>query len=511
MNATAWTRVSGEETVYALFSAQAKRRPDALALECAAQRWSYAEVLGMVERVAAGLRVLAVAPGDRVAVLSENRVEYTVLQLACARIGAIVACLNWRLALEELTHCVVLAGPKVLFCSASHWQAGAALASHADAVLPIEECFSTLANSDADAGPPNEDPERGLLLLNTSGTTGLPKAALISHRAEIARMLVLRADLELDSGDAYIAWSPMFHMGGTEHTLASLMFGAPVLIIDGFDVDAIVAAIAGRRIGWLLLVPATIEPVLERLQHEHTRPVGVKVVGCMADLVPPHLIEGITRQLGARFLNSFGSTETGLPPASGHLIGIGEVPLDLAKRASSMTEFRLVDNAGCDVADGEIGEGVMRGPTLFSGYWSAEEANREAFQDGWFRMGDLFRRTHAGGYEFVGRSKYLIKSGGENIYPAEIERVLLSDPRIADAAVVRKPDRKWGEIPVAFVARHSSDLTETDVRLLCRRHLAGYKQPREIYFVAAQDLPRSATGKIVREALETRLQGFGPH
>jgi fatty-acyl-CoA synthase len=233
---------------------------------------------------------------------------------------------------------------------------------------------------------------------------------------------------------------------------------------------------------------------------------GVKVVGCMADLVPPELIARITRRLGAPFLNSFGSTETGLPPATGHLIPVGDVPHDLAKRLSSLCEFRLVDAEGRDVPDGETGEGVVRGPTLFSGYWNAPEANARDFRGGWFHMGDLFRRTASGGYEFVGRSKYLIKSGGENVYPAEIERVLLADPRIADAAVVRKRDAKWGEIPVAFVAPAEAGLTEHDVEVLCRARLAGYKRPREVHFVAFADLPRSATGKIVREELERRLE-----
>lgn len=509
-------------TVYTLFAAQARLRPGALAIEYAGREWRYGALAGLVDRIAGGLRALGAATGDRIAVLSENRVEYTLLQLACARIGAIVACLNWRLAPEELAHCVQLAQPRLLFASERYADLAGSLAGSLAAgvgapsaapladPLQIADVLGLLAQRAPDTQPPCADPEQGLLLLNTSGTTGLPKAALISHRAEIARMRVLRMDLDVGPEDAYLAWSPMFHMGGTEHTLASLMIGAPVLITDGLDLDAIVDLVGRRRLGWLLLVPATIEPILERLQRTGTRALGVKVVGCMADLVPAELIARITRALAAPFLNSFGATETGLPPLTGHLIPVGEVPRELAKRPSSLCELRLVDADGRDVPDGETGEAIVRGPTLFSGYWNAPEANARDIRDGWFHMGDLFRRTPAG-YEFVGRSKYLIKSGGENIYPAEIERVLLDDPRIADAVVVRRPDPTWGEIPVAFVARNDDTLDEAEVEAICRRRLAGYKRPREVHFVAMAELPRSATGKILREELERRLAGLPPH
>jgi fatty-acyl-CoA synthase len=139
---------------------------------------------------------------------------------------------------------------------------------------------------------------------------------------------------------------------------------------------------------------------------------------------------------------------------------------------------------------------------LFSGYWAADEINREQFQDGWFCMGDLFTRDATGGIQFVGRAKYLIKSGGENIYPAEIERILLADARVEDAIVIRQPDPKWGEVPVALVARRDDSLTADDLATQCRAELAGYKQPKQILFVEMSDFARSETGKIIREDME---------
>lgn len=496
---------AGHSTVYTLFRASAHWNPQSLAIECGGRQWSYGVVLDTVDRLATGLRSLGFEIGDRVAVLSENRVEYTLLQLAAARLGVIVACLNWRLAEEELEHCIGLVEPRLIFVSARFEDMLTRVRHGAGTPLPIADCLGALADHAPDATSPAQDPELGFLLLNTSGTTGLPKAALISHRAEIARMCTLRMDLKIEPGDAYLAWSPMFHMGGSEHTLASLMFGASVIITDGLDIDAMVDAISRFRLGWLLLVPASVEPLLQRLKAAQPRVKGVRVVGCMADLVPAKVISEITRALNAPFLNSFGSTETGLPPATAHLIPVGEVPQDLAKRKSSLCEFRLVDGDGNDVADGEIGEGIVRGPTLFSGYWNAPNTNAEDFRDGWFHMGDLFRRTASGGFEFIGRSKYIIKSGGENIYPAEVERVLLGDSRIADAAVVRKPDSQWGEIVVAFIARNDDSLDATAIEQICRARIAGYKRPREVYFIPMDEMPRSATGKIVREVLERRL------
>jgi len=252
-------------------------------------------------------------------------------------------------------------------------------------------------------------------------------------------------------------------------------------------------------------VPATVDPLIEAVKRLGVIPKGIKVVGCMADLLPKATIVELTTVMHAPFFNTFGSTETGLPPASGHLIPPGIYPDNLSKRMSSMCSMRIVDENGIEVPAGVAGQALVKGPTLFSGYWGAFEVNKRDFDGGWFRMGDLFRRNEDGSVEFAGRAKYLIKSGGENIYPAEIERVLLSDPRIADAVVVRKPDPKWGEVPVAVLARATADLSQSDVEQLCRREMAGYKRPKEVRFVNFDELPRSSTGKIQREDVEKWL------
>jgi fatty-acyl-CoA synthase len=247
----------------------------------------------------------------------------------------------------------------------------------------------------------------------------------------------------------------------------------------------------------------------DELEQRGVRAKSVRVCGVMADLVAPADIARITRLLGAPYANTFGATETGCPPCSSSLIPIGVAPEKLSKQQSPFCEIRLVDPEDNDVPDGAPGELAMRGPTLFSGYWQADEANRHDFRGGWFHMGDVFVRNPDRSLDFVDRVKYLIKSGGENVYPAEIERVMLQDPRVAEACVVRAKDAKWGEVPVAFVARREESLDEAamteSLKARCRAQLAGFKQPKRIVFIATEEFPRSASGKVQRHELEKRL------
>jgi fatty-acyl-CoA synthase len=333
----------------------------------------------------------------------------------------------------------------------------------------------------------------------------LPKGALISHRAQIVRNLVVRAEFGVEPEDAFVAWSPLYHMGAADCALGALMVGGRVIVVDGFDREELIRILATRRLGWLLLMPGMVREFADALEARGGKVLGVKVCGVMADLVPPEQIARITALLRAPYANTFGSTETGCPPCSSSLLEVGVVPRSLSKRQSPFCEVRLVDADGRDAPDGCPGELWMRGPTLFSGYFGADEVNAAEFAQGWFHMGDVFVRNADGGLDFVDRVKYLIKSGGENIYPAEIERVLLAYPGVVEAAVVRRKDPKWGEVPVAFVARADDSVSEDRLLNHCRQNLAGYKQPKGLQFIDAGDFPRSASGKVQRHELEKRL------
>jgi len=492
-------------TVASLFAARARVHPTRAALEDAERILTYAAVDGRTGQLAAELASLGVAKGERVAILSENRIEYLEVFLAAAKLGAVVACQNCRLAPAELTHCLDLVSPSCILVSPRHEDKLARLGRKEATITLGSDYEARLARHPTAPPLATLDPEDPLLILYTSGTTGLPKGAVLSHRAETVRNLVIRAEFGIASEDAFAAWSPLYHMGAAEWSLGALLSGGTVVVVDGFDRVRLAEIVETRALGWLLLMPGMVGAFAEELRRRGSRPRGVKVCGVMADLVPPVEIAEITRLLGAPYANTFGATETGCPPCSSNVIPVGVAPTRLSKEQSPYCEVRLVDPEDHDVPDGSPGELCMRGPTLFSGYWRAPEANAHDFRGGWFHMGDVFVRNPDGTLDFVDRVKYLIKTGGENVYPAEIERVLLQDARVADAAVVRKRDAKWGEIPVAFVARRDESLTADELRARCRAALAGYKQPKEIRFIPFDAFPRSASGKVQRHELEKRL------
>jgi len=492
-------------TVGSLFRQQVLRKSDAIAIEQDGRSLTYAALNGRVNRLANFMVGRGIQAGDRVAMLSENRLEYVELQLAAAKIGAIVACQNWRLALPELNHCISLVEPTATFVSERYAPQMEQFKGVAGEPIVLGAQYEEILSKASDREPPEvAHPEDGLVILYTSGTTGLPKGAVISQRAMIARCCIGEMDGTHGLGGTFIAWAPMFHMVSTDNALATLMRGGKVVVIDGFNPAAIVEACAGQEIGWLQLLPGTIEQAIHEFRKSSIRPKTIGSVGCMADLVPRAQIAELTELLQAPYINSFGSTETGSSPASKNLVPIGSAPERLSKEQNSMCEIRLVDEDDNEVPDGAPGELTLRSPTLFSGYWKVPP--EKDFAKGWFHMGDVFRRNPDGTLDFVDRRKYLIKSGGENIYPAEIEQILLASPRITDVVVVRKQDDRWGEVPVAFVVGNDATLAAEDVIGLCRGKIANYKLPKEVRFVAESDLPRSVTGKIKRHELEDGLK-----
>ena len=497
---------AGRADLYSIFRTRVRNCAEALAVEDGSNRLTYAELHDRVDRLASVFLARGIAPGGRIGILSHNRAEYLELQLAASGIGAIVACLNWRLAPDELRHCVELVEPVLALVEPGLKAAYQDIASTPCLEIgPELESALAGARPDARVGTLVDDPEAGLTILYTSGTTGLPKGALISHRAHIARSMVFAAQLALDPGDGFIAWAPMFHMASTDHALATLLRGGTVVMVDGLQSAVINAALSRHKVGWFVMMPGTLEAFIAERRANPLPVKGIKVCGAMADLVPPHQIAELTGLLDTPYLNSFGATETGLPPGTADLIAPGVVPKTLSKRVSAFCEVRLVDPDGDEVPVGMPGEMAVRGPTLFSGYWNADDTNARDFRNGFFHMGDLFRRNSDGTIDFVDRAKYLIKTGGENVYPAEIERVLLAHPRVVDAAVVRAFDAKWGESPVAFVACVDGGPQAQELMQLCREYLAGYKRPREIRFISFDDFPRSTSGKVQRHVLEARL------
>jgi acyl-CoA synthetase (AMP-forming)/AMP-acid ligase II len=369
-----------------------------------------------------------------------------------------------------------------------------------------EEYEFLLAAANSSEPPNLAEPEDILIIYYTSGTTGQPKAAAISQRAILARTTINNIDRPCAPDEGFVAWAPYFHMGSGDMIFTTLLRGAELTVMTGFDAPTLVSIIEREKIGWLQVLPGIVDRLLSELKSRATKPKSVRYMGVMVDLVPPQVLAELTTLVDAPYANTFGCTETGAPPLSKGFVPVGVVPTSLSKSQASLCQMRLVDPEDRDVPDGEPGEVIVRGPSLFSGYWGAPEATAEDFRGSWFHMGDVFIRNSQGTYDFVDRRKYLIKSGGENIYPAEIERLLLASPRIAEAVVVRRRDDRWGEVPVAFVVPRDPRLTQADVIDVCRGKIANYKLPKHVRFVVDSDLPRSTTGKVKRHELEQILK-----
>jgi acyl-CoA synthetase (AMP-forming)/AMP-acid ligase II len=301
----------------------------------------------------------------------------------------------------------------------------------------------------------------------------------------------------------------MFHMISADFLPTMATLGGTYYPMDSFDVERVydILTADGNPIAWMVLLPGVVEEFLE-YADEHG--VGVEDVremrniGALVDLVDPKKVERVTEKFDMPWKNSYGATENDNALSGGHDIPVGVRPgqAEYRKVESSFIDMKLIDEDWNDV-DSNHGELAVRGPSVCSGYLKNPEANREDFEDGWFRTGDIFRRHDDGTYSFLNRRKYLIKSGGENIYPAELEEVLVGHELVEDAITVRVPDEKWGEVPRAVVStHHPDDLPKGELMELLRDSLAGYKLPHYIDIVDPDELPRSATGKLVREDIE---------
>ncbi len=503
---------SASISVADLFATHAKSNPNALALQdIDGKKYQYRETLIRVLKISNIFINKGIKPKDRIAIISENRKEYLEIEMACAKIGAILVAINWRLSDNEINYCINLVKPKVVVLSNKYNSHKKLNSIKNKKILLLNSVFERkITNIKPYDGKSLGAGEDILVILFTSGTTGYPKGAKISHRAFISRALYFAFEYNIDKYDTFPAWAPMFHMASTDLAIGSLLIGGSVAFIDGFNSRKITDLIKKYKLSWLVLMPGMLEEYIKFIEGKNIRVKGIKAMGAMADLIPKNQITSITKLLDTPYLNSFGSTETGMPPASKGFIKKNKKNFSLSKLQSSFCEIKLVKN-NKEVSYETPGECAVRGPTLFSGYWKAEETNIQDFRGGWFHMGDMMKRTHEETFDFVDRKKYLIKSGGENIYPAEIERVILRHKNIIEAVVVRIKSKKWGESPIAIISISKKDRKKTIIEELkksCRKYLAGYKQPVDILVINEKDIPRSTTGKVQRHLVEELLKSF---
>ena len=494
--------------------------PDKPAIHFEGETLSYAAFSARIEQTARALKSeLGVGRGDRVAILSLNRPDYLVLLYACARLGAILVPLNWRLAVAEQEFILSDAAAKVLVLENAFAAIVPALRERLPETAVVGFDFTPPAGRDFDAlltqahgdgRNPHTDLSCPLLIVYTSGTTGRPKGAVLRQEALLWNGVMSQHMHGLTSDDHVLTVLPFFHVGGLNiQTTPALHHGATVTIHSRFTPDATLTTIERDRPTLTVLVPATIQAVSDHPRWTAADLSSLKAIATGSTIVPQHLIDRVVAR-GVPVLQGYGSTET-CPIAVYTRLGG-----DLSREGSTglaglCCEAAIIDDAGNELPPETPGEIAVRGPNVFYEYWGNEEATRQALHEGWYRTGDIGRRDADGYFWVHDRKKNLIISGGENVYPAEVERVLLEHPEVAECGVIGRPDPRWDEVPVAYVIRRMGCLVDAEgLRAHVEIQLARFKVPREIVFV--DDLPRTALGKVqhfMLKQLDARTAGEG--
>ena len=478
--------------------------------------FTYADLERRADAMASYLQSLGIGRGDRVAVLAHNGVEYFDIQFACARIGSIAVLLNWRLTVPELEYIVNDSSPSLLVHDASF----------SDAALELQQRCGTAHLLAIDHNPDDENPyeiamESGAprftwadlthddvsTIMYTSGTTGHPKGAMITYGMTFWNCVNLGIPGGIGLDTVHLSVLPLFHTGGLNcYSNPVLHAGGTVVIARTFDPGEVLRAIGDPKQGItsFFAVPAPYQFMMRHPEFETTdlsrlRLAGVGGAPCALTILETWAGRGIL------LVQGFGMTETS--PAAIFLD-----PADAMRKIGSTgkallhTELRIVNDDGGDCADGEIGELWVAGPHITPGYWNRPDATASSFEGRWLKTGDAARTDDEGFVYIVDRWKDMYISGGENVYPAEIENVLYQLPAVAEAAVIGVPSDRWGEVGLAvLVLKPGTEIDRAEVVGHCVERLAKFKVPNDIAIIEV--LPRNAAGKVLKRELRTRFVG----
>ncbi|MCZ6617829.1 MAG: long-chain fatty acid--CoA ligase [Gammaproteobacteria bacterium] len=477
-------------------------------------RLTYRELNERSNRIANAFVEAGVEKEERVALLLMNSAEFMEAYFALAKIGAVVVPLNWRLVPDELEFILKDSGTRRLIFGDEFIDTVAELhgrgnktdvqqwlqVTSARDVAFFAQSYETFRDAATAEEPECRTGDDDMLyIMYTSGTTGLPKGVVHTHTTAIWAILTIAGTTYYHDGDCYLAALPMFHVGALTPLAVNVYRGATSVVMRTFDPVLAWELIQKEKITIGLAVPAMLSFMVQVSGFERYDFSTLRWIMTGAAPVPVAL----TRQyagLGIELLQVYGLTETCGPACLMDSENAIRKP-DSTGRAFFHTEVRVVDKSGRDCAPGEAGEVLVRGPHMMREYWNQPRATEETFVDGWLRTGDIATMDAEGFVAIQDRIKDMIISGGENVYPAEIESVLQTQPDITEAAVIGLQSARWGESPLAIIVRSNDTLTKAEVLNYCEPKLAGFKRPKDAVFVA--EIPRNPSGKILKRLLES--------
>lgn len=482
------------------------------------RRVTYAEFERRTDALASSLVELGLRPGDRAAMLMRNSAEALEIFFAVAKVGAVSVPVNFRLSASEVAELLVDCSPSVLFFHDD-------FAAHVDHVASLDRTrgltligvgptaredardYEQLASAPATGFIPAVAGEDDVaFIVYTSGTTGRAKGVMLTHANTYWGVATYQTVSHgLSKYDASMVATPMFHTGGLfVYSLPMLYLGGKVVTTPSWDPSRAVELIEEEQVTVNFLVPSMWAEVLSVVGDQgRSRLSSLRYTLIGGAPCPAYVLEFFQDQ-GLAFLEGFGTTETLL------ITMLSEEDVVTRRgtvgRAQGPMEIRIVDEQGASLPSGEVGEVAVRGPSVFKGYWGMPEQTRRAFRDGWYCTGDLGRIDEEGYVTLVDRKNDMIITGGENVYPAEVEQVIVRHPAVREVAVIGRPDERWGERVVAVVVIEGSAAVDgVDLIGWTRERIAHYKAPREI--VVVEEMPRNATGKILKRTLRQTLDG----
>lgn len=488
-----------------LVTAHAAATPNRPALTFKGASVNYAALNETAAAMAGWLTTRGIGPGDRVAIYTRNHPESFVTLLAVSRLGAMMVPLNWRLSEAELSWQMADAAPTLLIHAPEFAEMAGRLADWSACPrialgTELEAARDGHGFAEADA---TGSADAELMIVYTSGTTGRPKGAVLAQPAMIANAVMSHDAYAMTPDDVVLNILPLFHVGGLNiKPLPALLLGAHVVIAPTFDPAATLAAIGRHGVTQVTVVPTVLAALLAQDDWLTADLASLRMMAIGSTDVPVPLIEAV-HDRGIPVVQVYGATETS-PTA---IYQTADIAFDTAGsigRAGRACDILIAGPDGAEMPTGEVGEIRVRGDNILARYWNNEPASRASITDSWFHTGDMARVDDQGLYWFADRLKHVIISGGENIYPAELERVLRDVTGLAEFTVVGRDDERWGQVPVIVAVRADDTVTGESVLAHFDGQLARFKRPKDVVFVEA--LPRNALGKIVAEEVRALLR-----